>query len=85
MEADHYENLPIARAGADIAGRHTGLADFRAGLDAVASGRMAPVHSLLFGKLAGVVAQYKLPLALRRPGRARDMAVPARQRVRHFD
>ncbi|MGF6643577.1 MULTISPECIES: squalene synthase HpnC [Paraburkholderia] len=90
MEADHYENLPIAgallpkrlrtpvgviyqvaRTAADIAEegdwsaaeRHTRLADFRAGLDAVASGRMAPVHPLLFGKLAGVVAQYKLPLA----------------------
>ncbi|WGS51973.1 squalene synthase HpnC [Paraburkholderia sp. D15] len=43
--------------------RHTRLADFRAGLDAVAARRAAPVHPLLFGKLAGVVAQYKLPLA----------------------
>ena len=61
----------VARTAADIveegdwsaAGRHARLADFRAGLDAVAGGRMAPVHPLLFGKLAGVVAQYKLPLA----------------------
>ena len=43
--------------------RHARLADFRAGLDAVAEGRAAPVHPLLFGKLAGVIAQYKLPLA----------------------
>lgn len=43
--------------------RHARLADFRAGLDAVAARRAAPVHPLLFGKLAGVVAQYKLPLA----------------------
>jgi len=77
VEADHYENLPIAgallpkrlrtpvgviyqvaRTAADIAEegdwsaaeRHARLADFRAGLDAVASGRMAPVHPLLFGK-----------------------------------
>jgi len=90
MEADHYENLPIAsvllpkalrlpvgviyqvaRTAADIveegdwsaAERHARLADFRAGLDAVASGHLAPVHPLLFGKLAGVVAQYQLPLA----------------------
>ena len=90
MEADPYENLPIAsvllpkalrvpvgviyqvaRTAADIveegdwsaAERHTRLADFRAGLDAVASGVMAPVHPLMFGKLAGVLAQYKLPLA----------------------
>jgi squalene synthase HpnC len=90
MEADHYENLPIAsvllpkalrvpvgviyqvaRTAADIveegdwsaAERHARLADFRAGLDAVASGHMAPVDPLMFGKLAGVVAQYKLPLA----------------------
>lgn len=90
MEADHYENFPIARVwlpkalrtpidviyqvsrtageiaedgGWSPAERHARLADFRAGLDAVASGHMAPVHPLLFGKLAGVVAQYKLPLA----------------------
>ncbi|HEY1998224.1 squalene synthase HpnC [Paraburkholderia sp.] len=90
MEADHYENFPIARVwlpkalrgpigviyqvsrtAAEIAEegnwrpaeRHARLADFRAGLDAVASGHMAPVHPLLFGKLAGVAAQYKLPLA----------------------
>jgi phytoene/squalene synthetase len=76
MEADHYENLPIAsvllpkalrvpvrviyqvaRTAADIveegdwsaAGRHARLADFRAGLDAVAAGHLAPVHPLLFG------------------------------------
>jgi squalene synthase HpnC len=61
----------VARTAADIveegdwsaAARHARLADFRAGLDAVANGQMAPVHPLLFGKLAGVVAQYKLPLA----------------------
>jgi squalene synthase HpnC len=90
MEADQYENFPIAgaflpkalrapvgviyqvaRTAADIveegdwsaAERHARLADFHAGLDAVASGYLAPVHPLLFGKLAGVVAQYKLPLA----------------------
>ena len=90
MEADHYENLPIAsvllpkplrvpvgviyqvaRTAADIveegdwsaAERHTRLADFRAGLDAVANGVKAPVHPLMFGKLAGVVAQHNLPLA----------------------
>jgi squalene synthase HpnC len=89
MDADHYENLPIAsvllpkalrvpigviyqvaRTAADLveegelgaAERHARLADFRAGLDAVASGALAPVHPLMFGKLAGVVAQYKLPL-----------------------
>jgi hypothetical protein len=33
--------------------------------------RAAPVHPLLFGKLAGAIAQYKLPLALRTPGRLR--------------
>jgi squalene synthase HpnC len=90
MEADHYEDFPIAsvllpkalrapigviyqvaRTAAEIAEegdwspaeRHARLADFRGGLDAVASGYMAPVHPLLFGKLAGVAAQYKLPLA----------------------
>jgi squalene synthase HpnC len=45
-----------------VAARHARLTDFRAGLDAVAERRVAPVHPLLFGKLAGVVAQYKLPL-----------------------
>jgi squalene synthase HpnC len=61
----------VVRTAADIADeddwsvaeRHTRLADFRAGLDAVAERRAAPVHPLLFGKLAGVVAEYKLPLA----------------------
>ncbi len=61
----------VARTADDIADegdwsrteRHARLADFRAGLDAVAQGRAAPVHPLLFGKLAGVVAQYNLPLA----------------------
>ncbi|EEA03564.1 squalene synthase HpnC [Burkholderia sp. H160] len=42
--------------------RHARLADFRAGLDAIAQRRAAPVDPLLFGKLAGVIAQYKLPL-----------------------
>lgn len=61
----------VVRTAGDIADegdwsateRHARLADFRAGLDAVAQRRAAPVHPLLFGKLAGVVAQYKLPLA----------------------
>jgi squalene synthase HpnC len=61
----------VVRTAADIADehdwsaaeRHARLADLRAGLDAVAQLRAAPVHPLLFGKLAGVVAQYKLPLA----------------------
>ena len=61
----------VVRTAADIADegdwsaaeRHARLADFRAGLDAVAERRAAPVHPLLFGKLAGVVAHYKLPLA----------------------
>jgi squalene synthase HpnC len=61
----------VVRTAADIADegdwsaaeRHARLADFRAGLDAVAQRRAAPVHPLLFGKLAGVVAQYRLPLA----------------------
>jgi squalene synthase HpnC len=61
----------VVRTAADIADegdwsaaeRHARLADFKAGLDAVAERRAAPVHPLLFGKLAGVVAQYKLPLA----------------------
>src|ERR1700755_3062734 len=60
----------VVRTAGDIADegdwsaseRHARLADFRAGLDAVAARRAAPVHPLLFGKLAGVVAQYKLPL-----------------------
>ena len=61
----------VVRTAADLADqgdwsaaeRHARLADFRAGLDAVAERRAAPVHALLFGKLAGVVAQYRLPLA----------------------
>lgn len=61
----------VVRTAADIADegdwsaaeRHACLADFRAGLDAVAERRAAPVHPLLFGKLAGVVAHYQLPLA----------------------
>jgi squalene synthase HpnC len=61
----------VVRTAGDIADegdwsateRHARLADFRAGLDAVRERRAAPVHPLLFGKLAGVVAQYKLPLA----------------------
>ncbi|HEY2020060.1 squalene synthase HpnC [Paraburkholderia sp.] len=60
----------VVRTAADIAGegewsagqRHARLADFRAGLDALAQRRAAPVHTLLFGKLAGVIAQYELPL-----------------------
>ncbi|OLL31927.1 squalene synthase HpnC [Burkholderia sp. SRS-W-2-2016] len=60
----------VVRTAADIAHegesnaaeRHARLADFRAGLDAVAQRRAAPVHALMFGKLAGVIAQYKLPL-----------------------
>jgi squalene synthase HpnC len=43
--------------------RHARLADFRAGLDAVAAGETARVHPQLFATLANVVAQYKLPLA----------------------
>ena len=61
----------VVRTAADIADesdwsaadRHARLADLRAGLDAVAERRAAPVHPLLFGKLASVAAQYKLPLA----------------------
>jgi squalene synthase HpnC len=61
----------VARTADDIADegdwspveRHARLADFRAGLDAVAAGRPAPVHPQLFGKLAGVVAQHDVPLA----------------------
>ncbi|MCC8393734.1 squalene synthase HpnC [Paraburkholderia sp. MMS20-SJTR3] len=60
----------VVRTAADIAQdgesnaaeRHARLADFRAGLDALAQRRAAPVHALMFGKLAGVIAQYKLPL-----------------------
>ncbi|MCG5075538.1 squalene synthase HpnC [Paraburkholderia tagetis] len=42
--------------------RHLRLADFRAGLDAVAGGRLAPVHPALFAKLAKVMYQCRLPL-----------------------
>ena len=60
----------VARTADDIADegdwspveRHTRLADFRAGLDALADGRSAPVHPQLFAELAKVVAQYKLPM-----------------------
>ncbi|MBB5443008.1 MULTISPECIES: squalene synthase HpnC [unclassified Paraburkholderia] len=60
----------VVRTAADISAegqwnaveRHARLADFRAGLDAIAQRRAAPVHALLFGKLAGVIAQYELPL-----------------------
>jgi squalene synthase HpnC len=44
------------------ADRHARLADFRAGLDAVAAGLPAPVHPMLFEKLAGVAAKHGLPL-----------------------
>jgi len=46
----------------DPAERHARLADFRTGLDAVAAGHPAPVHPMLFEKLADVVAEYGLPL-----------------------
>lgn len=89
MEADHYDNFPVAsvllpkalrapvgviyhvaRTADDIADegdwspaeRHARLADFRAGLDAVAGGRPASVHPMLFAKLAEVVRQCRLPL-----------------------
>jgi squalene synthase HpnC len=60
----------VARTANDIvdegdwspAARHASLADLRAGLDAVAAGEPAPVHPLLFARLADVVAQFKLPL-----------------------
>lgn len=61
----------VARTANDIATerelsraeRHARLADFRAGLDAVAAGETARVHPQLFASLAAVAAQYKLPLA----------------------
>lgn len=89
MEADHYEQFPVAgvllpkalrapvgviyhvaRTVDDIADegdwspaeRHARLADFRDGLDAVADGRPAPVHPMLFAKLAEVVRERRLPL-----------------------
>jgi squalene synthase HpnC len=60
----------VARTAGDIADegdlspaeRHVRLADFRAGLDAVAAGHAAPVHPMLFEKLAGVAATHGLPL-----------------------
>jgi squalene synthase HpnC len=42
--------------------RHTRLADFRDGLDAVAQGRPARVHPMLFAQLANVVRENRLPL-----------------------
>lgn len=42
--------------------RHQRLADFREGLDAVAEGRAATVHPMLFAKLAEVVRECRLPL-----------------------
>jgi len=89
MEADHYENFPVAKIllpkplrapvgviyhvvrmlaeiadedGLSPADRHARLADFRAGLDAVARSRTAPVHPTLFAKLADVVRRHGLPL-----------------------
>jgi squalene synthase HpnC len=61
----------VARTADDIADegalsadeRHARLADFRAGLDAVAEGREAPVHPRLFAKLAQVVRDSGLPIA----------------------
>ncbi|PLZ04146.1 squalene synthase HpnC [Burkholderia sp. WAC0059] len=44
--------------------RHARLADLRAGLEAVAAGRPAPVHPMLFAKLADVAAVHRLPLEL---------------------
>ncbi|CAB3805548.1 hypothetical protein LMG28690_06304 [Paraburkholderia caffeinilytica] len=43
---------------------------FRRSLDALAERLAAPVRRFLSGKLASVIAQYKLPLALRIPGRS---------------
>jgi squalene synthase HpnC len=42
--------------------RHASLADLTAGLDALAAGEPAPVHPLLFDRLAKVVEHYTLPL-----------------------
>ncbi|QBR00315.1 squalene synthase HpnC [Paraburkholderia pallida] len=42
--------------------RHLRVADFRAGLDAVAQGRLAPVHPALFAELAKVMVRCRLPL-----------------------
>lgn len=60
----------VARTADDIASensfapaeRHLRLADFRAGLDAVAQGYPAQVHPVLFEKLATTVKEYALPL-----------------------
>ncbi|WP_183713527.1 squalene synthase HpnC [Paraburkholderia tropica] len=60
----------VARALDDIADegdwlpeeRHSRLDDFRDGLDAVAEGRPAPVHPMLFARLADVVRRCRLPL-----------------------
>ncbi|TKC88388.1 squalene synthase HpnC [Trinickia terrae] len=41
--------------------RRARLADFRAGLDAALNGRTAPVHPLLFDKLAAAASQHGLP------------------------
>ncbi|MFP4906542.1 squalene/phytoene synthase family protein, partial [Paraburkholderia sp. BR14261] len=62
---------PVARTLDDIADegdwspeqRHTRLADCREGLNAVAEGRPARVHPMLFAKLADVVRECRLPLA----------------------
>ena len=53
----------IAEGGGETpAARRARMADFRAGLDAVAAGRKASVHPLLFERLARVVAKRGLPL-----------------------
>jgi len=89
MEADLYENFPVAkvllpkplrepvaviyyvvRTLAEIADegdwrpaeRRARLADMRAGLDAVALGRPAPVHPTLFAKLGDTLRRHGLPL-----------------------
>lgn len=89
MEADLYQNLPVAkillpkplrapvaviygvvRTLAEIADegerspaeRRARLADIRAGLDALALGRTAPVHPTLFATLADTLRRHGLPL-----------------------
>ncbi|HEY1611849.1 MAG TPA: squalene synthase HpnC [Paraburkholderia sp.] len=42
--------------------RHARLADFRAGLDALAGGRPAPVHPTLFATLGATMRRHDLPL-----------------------
>jgi squalene synthase HpnC len=42
--------------------RHARLTDIRAGLEAVANGHPAPVHPMLFAKLASAVSTHGLPL-----------------------